>query len=64
LFWATSGSRAVREGKWKLVAARNGDWELYNLDVDRTELIDLAHREPARVTAMSEAFQRWHQVEQ
>jgi arylsulfatase len=54
----------VREGKWKLVAARSGDWELYNLEADRTELNDLAHREPARVTAMSEAFQRWHQVEQ
>jgi arylsulfatase A-like enzyme len=64
LFWATSGSRAVREGKWKLVAARSGDWELYDLEADRTELNDLAHREPARVTAMSEAFQRWHQVEQ
>jgi arylsulfatase len=52
----------VREGKWKLVAARGGDWELYDLDADRTELNDLASGEPARVKAMSEAFNRWHQI--
>ena len=63
LFWATSGSRSVREGKWKLVAAPNGDWELYDLESDRTELNNLAGREPARVMAMSDAFKRWHHAE-
>ncbi|MGE0756757.1 MAG: arylsulfatase [Pirellulaceae bacterium] len=61
LFWATSGHRAVREGKWKLVASRDGAWELYDLDADRTELNDLASRDPARVRALSEAFNRWHE---
>ena len=31
LCWATSGSRAVRQGKWKLVDASKGSWELYDL---------------------------------
>jgi arylsulfatase A-like enzyme len=63
LFWATSGSRSVREGKWKLVAAPNGNWELYDLESDRTELNNLAGREPARAMAMGEAFKRWHHAE-
>jgi arylsulfatase len=63
VFWATSGSRAMREGKWKLVAAPNGAWELYDLDSDRTELNNLAAREPAQVKRMAEAFARWHRAE-
>jgi arylsulfatase len=64
LFWATSGSRAVREGQWKLVSAKDGNWELYDLDADPTELCDLASVEPTRVEAMSQAFQLWHRSEQ
>jgi arylsulfatase len=35
-----------------LVSAKLGKWELYNLHEDRTELSDLADREPERVAAM------------
>jgi len=59
LGWATSGSRAIRIGSWKLVAFKNGPWELYNLATDRTELNDLAGQDPARVAAMAKAFQQW-----
>ncbi len=59
LCWATSGCRAVREGKWKLVAAKGGAWELYDLEADRAEMNDLAAQHPDRVEAMAKAFEAW-----
>jgi hypothetical protein len=35
------GNRAVRDGKWKLVALNKQPWELYDLEADRTEANDL-----------------------
>jgi arylsulfatase len=61
LCWATSGSRAIRVGPWKLVAAKGGAWELYDLATDRSELDDLAQQHPDRAAQMAEAFQRWRQ---
>lgn len=61
LCWATSGNRAIRIGRWKLVSAKGGPWELYDLATDRTELNDLAHQHPDRVDAMAKAFERWRQ---
>ena len=56
--------RALRQGPWKLVSAKLGRWELYNLDEDRTELNDLAEQQPNRVTAMSaEWFRMAKQVD-
>ena len=45
--------RALRQGPWKLVSAKLGRWELYNLDEDRSELNDLAAKHPERVKAMA-----------
>jgi arylsulfatase len=42
LFWEHEGNRAVREGKWKLVAKENQPWELYDMEKDRSEVNDLA----------------------
>ncbi|MFN0079297.1 MAG: arylsulfatase [Prosthecobacter sp.] len=62
LFWHHSGNRALREGDWKIVsAADNGDaWELYNLSNDRAESNNLAAKEPERLKAMAE---RWERLE-
>jgi arylsulfatase len=59
LFWATSGCRAVRIGRWKLVAGKSEPWELYDMAADRTELNDLAKAHPDRVAAMARAFEKW-----
>ncbi len=44
--------RALRQGDWKVVAAKGGRWELYNLTEDRTELNDLRKKQPERATRM------------
>jgi arylsulfatase len=59
LFWEHEGNRAVREGKWKLVAEHGRAWELYDLDADRTELTDLARRYPERVRELTRLYERW-----
>jgi arylsulfatase len=61
LCWATSGCRAIRRGPWKLVSTQGGSWELYNLEIDRTELNDLAQQYPERVQAMAKSFNAWRQ---
>lgn len=61
LCWATSGNRAIRVGSWKLVSAKGGPWELYDLATDRTELNDLARQHPERVDALVEAFAQWRE---
>jgi arylsulfatase len=56
LWWSHEGNRALRMGEWKLVAAKDNPWELYNLAHDPTETTDLASQHPQRVADMS---QRW-----
>lgn len=60
LFWHWSGTRAVREGDWKLVweNAKTG-WELYDLSKDRTETNNLAAEQPAKVEALSKKWIAW-----
>ncbi|MFM8579565.1 MAG: sulfatase-like hydrolase/transferase, partial [Planctomycetaceae bacterium] len=58
LWWCHEGHRAVREGNWKLVAARSTPWELYDLSKDRSETRNLATDETARVERLSAAWQR------
>lgn len=63
LWWLHEGNRAIRMGHWKAVAAKGEPWELYNLDVDRSEQSDHSKSEPdrlaqltARWEAMTERF--------
>jgi arylsulfatase len=51
--------RGLRDGDWKLVSFRGQPWELYHLATDRTELNDLAEKEPERVKSMAET---WHRM--
>lgn len=59
LFWEHEGNRAVRSGRWKLLADHSQPWELYDLETDRTELRDLAAAMPDRVVAMSAKYSDW-----
>ena len=58
LYFKFQTDRALRQGPWKLVSAKLGKWELYNLDDDRTELTDLSEQYPERVATMAKEWFR------
>ena len=59
LFYEHIGNRAVRDGEWKLVSAKGGPWELYNMIEDRTEVNDLADSEAARLAELIALYDAW-----
>lgn len=59
LFWEHEGSRAIRKGRWKLVAEIGEPWELYDLDVDRSEINNLAGKYPDKVKALETEYLKW-----
>jgi len=52
LWWLHGGNRAIRVGDWKLVAAKNDPWALYDLRTDRAESKNLAGSRPEKAQAM------------
>eukprot|EP00978_Attheya_sp_CCMP212_P026884 scaffold89188_cov53-Attheya_sp.AAC.7 len=59
MFWEHQGNCAVRKENWKLVKNHGHDWELFNMDEDRTELHNLATEEPKRVQEMMTLWKEW-----
>jgi arylsulfatase len=61
MFWEHEGNAAVRIGQWKLVREYPKDWELYDMEADRTETDDLAAQHPDRVADMKRQYEAWAQ---
>ena len=60
IYWEHEGNRAIRIGKWKLVAkGSNGAWQLYDLKEDRSELNDLSEKHPQRAKEMADQWEAW-----
>jgi arylsulfatase len=59
LYFEHEGNRAVREGRYKLVALRGDSWKLYDMERDRTELEDLSAQRPQRVASMAKKWDTW-----
>ena len=56
LYWEHEGNRAIRDGKWKLVAEFNKPWELYDISSDRSEQHDLSSEQVSRAKNMANAW--------
>lgn len=59
LYWQFGKSQAIRDHQWKLVKHGSGEWELYDLSQDPTELNDLAAEHPQEVTRLAERWESW-----
>ncbi|UCD61323.1 MAG: arylsulfatase [Flavobacteriaceae bacterium] len=74
IYWEHEGNRAVRMGKWKLISKANKkntyiwdktaeielkDWELFDMEKDRTEMHDLAAAHPDLVNKMAQMWLEW-----
>lgn len=62
LYFHHDNNHALRIGDWKLVSKRpnTNEYALYNLDLDRSERVNLAAKDPERVATMS---RRWDVIE-
>jgi arylsulfatase len=69
LAWEHEGNRAIRINDWKLVSKVKSlsrltpkdvkNWELYNLNKDPSEMVNLAASNPEKVMKLSEAWVKW-----
>ncbi len=59
LWWLHEENKAIRVGDWKLVAAKNGPWELYDLKTDRAESNNLADQQPDKARELAV---KWEQA--
>ena len=59
IFWEHEGNAAMRWGKWKLVREYKKPWELFNLEIDRTEMHDLSKSEMSKRDEMVSMWEAW-----
>lgn len=59
LYWEHEGNSAIRDGKWKLVKRHKKQWELFNMEVDRTETEDLSERFPDKASRLKNRYDKW-----
>ena len=57
------GNLALRDGRYKIVSAyrkdRDRDWELFDMEADRTELTDLSNELPQKKQELVAKWQAW-----
>jgi arylsulfatase A-like enzyme len=58
LYWVSTRERAVRHGDWKLIVAKDGAAQLFNLAADPSEVNDLAATEPDRVAELKRLLEQ------
>lgn len=61
LWWSHEGNLALRQKDFKIVKAKGGEWELYDLSTDRGEQNNLAGLQADRVEKMAGL---WNETEQ
>jgi len=68
IFWEHEGNRAIRVGNWKLVSRTKKDkkftaddedaWELYNIDADPSETVNLAAKYPEKLKELAQLWEK------
>jgi arylsulfatase len=68
IFWEHEGNRAIRVANWKLVSRTKKNkafstedeaaWELYDMDIDPTEMKNLAKTYPDKVTELAQLWEK------
>jgi arylsulfatase len=58
LWWLHEGNKAIRVGDWKLVAAKDQPWALYDLRTDRAEQNDLSAKMPDKAKELADLWQK------
>lgn len=65
IFFEHEGNKAVMQGKYKLVSKWTSEseynWELYDMDADRTEMNNRAEDMPSKVAELSALWMDWAQ---
>ena len=59
VFWEYAGGKAMRQNEWKMVKKNGGEWELYDLHHDPTELNNLSVSQSGILKKMSVSYQIW-----
>jgi arylsulfatase len=59
LYWEHEGNQAVRRGRWKLVRKFPGQYELYDIEADRTESHDRGGDQPKIVAELKRSWDTW-----
>lgn len=59
IYWEHEGNKAVCDGRWKLVSKFPDQWELFDMEADRTEMHDLSTAQPQRVKKMARMWDQW-----
>ncbi|MGV3503684.1 MAG: arylsulfatase [Adhaeribacter sp.] len=66
MFWEHEDNCAVRYGKWKAIKKlKDKNWQLYDIEKDRSERFDVAAQNPALVKTLDAKWYAWahsHQV--
>jgi arylsulfatase A-like enzyme len=62
IYWEHEGNAAVRLGQFKLVRQSGRPWELYDMEVDRTELNCLAGKHKPLEEQLRRDFEAWAQL--
>ena len=59
IFFEHEGNSAIRLENFKLVRLHDSDWELYDMDADRTELNNLAGHNRPLEKRMLQQYRNW-----